>query len=141
MYDSSIIAFDISESPNFEQTKRMLDRAFEKHNNLSGLIFHSDRGCQYQHQYYISTLKEKGILQSYSRKGNCMDNSLIENFFGIMKNEMFYGHEDEFNSLEELEKAIIEYIDYYNNKRISLKRKGLSPLEYRQQSLASLKLC
>ena len=70
-----------------------------------------------------------------------MDNSLIEYFFGIMKNEMFYGHEDEFNSLEELEKAIIEYIDYYNNKRISLKRKGLSPLEYRQQSLASLKLC
>lgn len=138
MYDSSIIAFDISKSPNFEQTKRMLDKAFEKHNNLSGLIFHSDRGWQYQHQYYISTLKEKGILQSYSRKGNCMDNSLMENFFGIMKNEMFYGHEDEFNSLEDLEKAIIEYIDYYNNKRISLKRKGLSPLEYRQQSLANL---
>ena len=138
MYDSSIIAFDISKNPNFEQTKRMLDKAFEKHNNLSNLIFHSDRGWQYQHQYYISTLKEKGILQSYSRKGNCMDNSLMENFFGIMKNEMFYGHEDEFNSLEELEKAIIEYIDYYNNKRISLKRKGLSPIEYRHQSLASL---
>lgn len=63
-----------------------------------------------------------------------MDYSLMENFFGIIKNEMFYGHEDEFNSLEDLEKAIAEYIGYYNNERISLKRKGLSPLEYRQQS-------
>lgn len=119
MYDSSIISYDISTSPNLE-----------------GLIFHSDQGWQYQHQYYINTLKKKGILQSFSRKGNCMDNSLMENFFGILKNEMFYGHESEFKTLDELKKAIEEYIKYYNEKRINVKRKGLSPLAYRQQSLS-----
>lgn len=136
MYDSSIISYDISTSPNLEQTKRMLDKAFKQHSNLEGLIFHSDQGWQYQHQYYINTLKKKGILQSFSRKGNCMDNSLMENFFGILKNEMFYGHESEFKTLDELKKAIEEYIKYYNEKRINVKRKGLSPLAYRQQSLS-----
>ncbi len=136
MYDSSIISYDISTSPNLEQTKRMLDEAFKQYPNLEGLIFHSDQGWQYQHQYYINTLKKKGILQSFSRKGNCMDNSLMENFFGILKNEMFYGHESEFKTLDELKKAIEEYIKYYNEKRINVKRKGLSPLAYRQQSLS-----
>ena len=84
---------------------------------------------------YQTTLKEKGIIQSMSRKGNCLDNSLMENFFGIMKNEMFYGHEYEFKDLYELEKAMVEYIDYYNNERIKAKLKGLSPVEYKQQSL------
>ena len=134
MYDSSIIAYDLSRSPNFEQTKRMLDQAFSKYDKLEGLIFHSDQGWQYQHQYYINVLKQKGIKQSFSRKGNCMDNSLMENFFGILKNEMFYGHEKEFKTLDNLQVAIEEYIKWYNEKRINLKRKGLSPIEYRQQS-------
>lgn len=118
MYDSSIIAYDLSRSPNFEQTKRMLDQAFSKYNKLEGLIFHSDQGWQYQHQYYINVLKQKGIKQSFSRKGNCMDNSLMENFFGILKNEMFYGHEKEFKTLDNLQVAIEEYIKWYNEKRI-----------------------
>ena len=140
MYDGSIIAYDLSTSPNLEQTRRMLDKAFKQFDNLSGLIFHSDQGWQYQHKYYMDTLRKKGILQSFSRKGNCMDNSLMENFFGILKNEMFYGHESEFKSLDELKIAIDEYIKYYNEKRINVKRKGLSPLAYRQQSLNELKL-
>lgn len=138
MYDGSIIAYDISRSPNFEQTKRMLNQAFSKYNNLEGLIFHSDQGWQYQHQFYINYLKQQGIKQSFSRKGNCMDNSLMENFFGIIKNEMFYGHEKEFKTLNDLQIAIEEYIKWYNTKRISLKRKGLSPIQYRQQSLIQL---
>ena len=76
--------------------------------------------------------------QSMSRKGNCLDNSPMENFFGVMKNEMFYGHEYEFKSLEELEKAMIKYIEYYNSERIMEKTKGLSPLTYRQQSFVQL---
>jgi len=140
MYDGSIIAYDISRSPNFEQTKRMLDQAFNKFDNLEGLIFHSDQGWQYQQQYYINYLKSKGIKQSFSRKGNCMDNSLMENFFGIIKNEMFYGHETEFKSLDELQNAIMEYIKWYNEKRINIKRKGLSPIQYRQQSLIQVQL-
>jgi transposase InsO family protein len=134
MYDSSIISYDLSMHPDFSQTKRMISEAFSKYNNLEGLIFHSDQGWQYQMKQYSSWLSERKIKQSFSRKGNCMDNSLMENFFGILKNEMFYGHEHEFKTLEDLKEAIEEYIDYYNAKRINVKRKGLSPLMYRQQS-------
>ena len=136
MYDRSIVSFDISTSPNFEQTKRMIDDAFNQYNNLEGLIFHSDQGWQYQMEQYKKWLNDKGIKQSFSRKGNCMDNSLMENFFGIMKNEMFYGEESTFKSLDELKAAMKEYIRYYNEERINTKRKGLTPLEYRYQSLS-----
>ena len=114
MYDGSIIAFDISEHPDFNQTKRMIDSAFKQYDNLEGLIFHSDQGWQYQMKQYNMWLKAKEIQQSFSRKGNCMDNSLMENFFGILKNEMFYGHESEFESLNNLKENIEDYIKRYN---------------------------
>ena len=138
MYDRSIISYDISIRPDFSQTKRMIDEAFRKNPDLEGLIFHSDQGWQYQMKPYQTWLKGKGILQSFSRKGNCMDNSLMENFFGIMKNEMYYGYV--FDSKEKLKKAMEEYILYYNTERINAKRKGMSPLAYRQQSLSELQL-
>ena len=138
LYDHSIIAYDISTNPNFEQTKRMIDKAFEENPNLEGLIFHSDQGWQYQMNQYKQWLNDKGIRQSFSRKGNCMDNSVMENFFGIIKNEMFYGHEDEFETLDDLRNAIEEYIEWYNFKRISTKRNGMSPFEYRQHSILQL---
>ena len=138
MYDRSIISYDISEHPDFVQTKRMIDRAFDQYKNLEGLIFHSDQGWQYQMKPYQTWLKDKGIRQSFSRKGNCMDNSLMENFFSIMKNEMYYGYT--YSSIEDLRKAMEEYILYYNAERINAKRKGLSPLAYRQQSLSKLQL-
>lgn len=138
IHDGSIIAYDISIHPDFNQTKRMIDKAFKDNPNLEGLIFHSDQGWQYQHKTYMKWLKDKGIIQSFSRKGNCMDNSLIENFFGIMKNEMYYGYE--YKSLEDLRKAMEDYITYYNTERINIKRKGLSPLQFRQQSLSQLQL-
>ena len=87
---------------------------------------------------YQQWLKDKGIKQSFSRKGNCMDNSPMENFFGIMKNEMYYGYT--YNTKEELLTAMKEYITYYNNERINIKRKGLSPLAYRLESLNQLSL-
>lgn len=132
MHDRSIISFDISVIPNFEQTKRMINRAFEQFDDLEGLIFHSDQGWQYQMKQYQALLKEKGIRQSMSRKGNCLDNSLAENFFGLLKSELFYMKE--YKTIEELEKDIIEYIDYYNNKRIKGKLKGMSPVQYRVHS-------
>ena len=138
MFDSSIIAYDISTTPDFEQTKRMLSKAFSESKNLDGLIFHSDQGWQYQMKYYKQILQEKQIKQSFSRKGNCMDNSLMENFFGIIKNEMFYGHEEEFETIDDLRLAIENYIKWYNKDRINVKRKGLSPLQYRQQSFLNL---
>ena len=136
MYDGSIISYDISITADFNQAKRMIDSAFNQFDDLNGLIFHSDQGWQYQMEPYKQWLKDRGIIQSFSRKGNCMDNSLMENFFGIMKNEMFYGEEATFETLDELKAAMEEYIRYYNEERISLKRKGLTPLQYRHQSLS-----
>ena len=135
MHNGEIISYDISISPNYQQITNMLNQAFSKYDNLEGLIMHSDQGWQYQMQHYHQTLKNKGIQQSMSRKGNCLDNSLMENFFGIMKNEMFYGHESEFKTLEELKKSMDDYIIYYNEKRIKLKLKGMSPVQYRNHSL------
>lgn len=92
MFDGSVVSYNISTSPNFEQIKNMLNKAFETNPNLNGLIFHSDQGWQYQMELYHKLLKEKCIIQSMSRKGNCMDNGIMECFFGKLKNEMFYGH-------------------------------------------------
>ena len=129
-FNSEIIAYNLSRSPNLLQVKTMLNEAFtdEKYENT---ILHSDQGWQYQHDSYHQFLESKGILPSMSRKGNSTDNGMMESFFGILKSEMFYGFEKEFKSLEELEKAIINYIDYYNNKRIKIKLNGLSPVNYR----------
>lgn len=129
-----IISYNISKSPNFEQIKDMISKAFNQYIDLKKLIFHSDQGWQYQMKAYHQLLKDKGINQSMSRKGNCLDNAPMENFFGVMKKEMFLGKEYSFHSLEALEIAIEEYIEYYNNKRISLKLKGLTPVQYRSQS-------
>ena len=132
-FNSEIIAYNLSTSPNLEQVKAMLDQAFtEEH--YENTILHSDQGWQYQHQYYHQFLEDKGIQPSMSRKGNSPDNGMMESFFGILKSEMFYGYEKTFHSLEQLEQAIVDYIDYYNNKRIKVKLKGFSPVQYRTKS-------
>ena len=110
----------------------MLDKAFSKIHDDTDLIFHSDQGWQYQHKTYQKRLKDKGIRQSMSRKGNCLDNAVMENFFGILKSELLYLRE--FSSMEEFRVELEKYIDYYNNKRIKEKLKGLSPVQYRIQS-------
>ena len=133
-----VVAWDLSLSPNLEQTKRMLEEAFIKYHDLEGLIFHSDMGWQYQHKYYQQRLKEKGIIQSMSRKGNCIDNCIMESFFGIMKNEMFYGHESEFKTFDQFKKAVADYIDYYNNHRIKSKTKWMPPSKFREASMLAL---
>lgn len=135
MFNGEIVSYDISTSPNFKQTVDMLDMAFNKHSNLNGLIFQSDQGWQYQMKQYHQILQDKGILQSMSRKGNCLDNCVMENFFGKMKNEMFYGHQFEFKSLEHLKQEMIDYIEYYNTERIQMKLKGLTPCQAREQAL------
>lgn len=133
---SKTCSYDLT-SPNFAQTEDMLNKAFGRFDDLSNLIFHSDQGWQYQMFQYHKALKERGITQSMSRKGNCLDNSPIENFFGKMKNEMFYGHEYEFKTLEQLQDAMEKYIEYYNNERIQVKLKGLTPCQARNQSVYS----
>lgn len=132
MYNGEIISYNLSLHPTFYQTMDMIDKAFAKIPDNTGLILHSDQGWQYQMKRYQHRLKEKGVIQSMSRKGNCLDNSVMENFFGLLKTEMFYKHN--FDSAEHLIDEIEKYIDYYNNKRIKGKLKGLSPVQYRIQS-------
>ena len=135
MYTNEIIAYDLSLSPNLNQITRMLRKAFRRFPNVQGLIFHSDQGWQYQHSSFVKSLKEHGIRQSMSRKGNCYDNCIMETFFGRLKNEMFYGHEKEYASFEAFKKAISKYIDYYNNSRIQAKTKWMPPAVYRKASI------
>lgn len=132
MFNGEIISYNISERPVLGQVMDMLDQAFEKIPDNINLIFHSDQGWQYQHKQYQMRLKQKGIRQSMSRKGNCLDNSVMENFFGLLKSELLYLRK--FESMDEFKAELIKYIDYYNNKRIKSKLKGLSPVQYRLQS-------
>ncbi len=88
----------------------------------------------YQHKQYQQMLKAKGIRQSMSRKGNCLDNAVAENFFGLLKSEMFYLQK--FQSMQHFKQELIDYLDYYNNRRIKAKLKGLPPAVHRQQALS-----
>jgi len=131
LYDYSIVSYKITSSPTLKQTKMMIELAINKNSNTNGLILHSDQGWQYQSKSYKNILLQNGIVPSYSRKGNVLDNSIMENFFSLLKKEMFYGREDSFDTYDKLEIAIKEYIKWYNENRISKKRNWLSPLQYR----------
>ena len=135
MNTNEIISYNLSLSPNMEQIKDMLHKAFERFPSVNGLIMHSDQGWQYQHTTYRSELQEHKIIQSMSRKGNCYDNCIMETFFGRLKNEMFYGYEKEYTSFEIFSKAIADYIDYYNNRRIQAKTKWMPPTKFRETSM------
>jgi len=130
MYNLEIISYRISKQPNGEAIMSGLSEAIEKTNDCKfRRTFHSDQGWAYQMKAYGRTLKENRIFQSMSRKGNCFDNSPMENFFGILKQEMYYG--EVYCSFEELKTAIEKYIKYYNEKRIKEKLGWCSPVEYR----------
>lgn len=131
LYNREIISYSISLSPNLEQIKEMLNGLYKKLPETATPIFHSDQGWQYQHREYQRSLKEHNIVQSMSRKGNCMDNGAMENFFGRLKVEMYYG--ETFSSTDEFIRCLKDYIDYYNNERIILKLK-MSPVQYRTHS-------
>lgn len=134
-YGRYIVSYNISKSPNLKQIQDMLDKAFEGTENYKGLILHSDQGWQYQHYNYQNVLSKNGVIQSMSRKGNSIDNGLMEGFFGIIKSEMFYGQEKNYKNIEELIASIEKYMYYYNNERIKSKLKGLTPIQYRNQSM------
>ena len=127
-----ILAFDLSKNPDMHQIKRMMKSLEERHGErLLGAIIHSDQGYQYQHPLYRKMVTDLGMVQSMSRKGNCLDNSPTENFFGRMKTEMYYPMEYEFDSLEQVKQEIIRYIKYYNNERLVWKIKK-PPTKYRE---------
>lgn len=131
MFNGEIVAYTISRSPNLKMATDMLKSAFRKHKDLDGLVMHSDQGWHYQHGAFQKLLRDNGITQSMSRKGNCLDNAMMENFFGLMKNELLYVND--FDSVVQFKSELKKYISWYNNKRIKLRLNGLSPAQYRAQ--------
>lgn len=134
LHNGYLVSYTISERPVLGMVISMLEKAFETIPDGTGLILHSDQGWQYQHKQYQRMLRRKGIRQSMSRKGNCLDNAVMENFFGLLKSELFYLQE--FRSLDHFKQELVDYLDYYNNRRIKAKRKGLPPALHRQQALS-----
>ncbi|RAJ20675.1 IS3 family transposase, partial [Pedobacter cryoconitis] len=114
----------------------MLNKGFRKIKNHEKPILHSDQGWQYRLEKYKKKLKDKQIMQSMSRKGNCLDNAIIENFFGVLKSELFYLNE--YNSVSQLHSEIRKYIKYYNRDRVRLNLNGMSPVKYRTHYLKNI---
>lgn len=133
LHSSDIVSYTISDRPVLSMVIDMARQALAVLPRGAAPILHSDQGWQYQHKHYRKLLNDNGIIQSMSRKGNCLDNAVMENFFGILKSELLYLKE--FDSIEQFKQELIEYLDYYNNCRIKAKLKGLPPAVHRKQAL------
>ena len=129
MYNGEIVSYTISDHPDLKMVMDMLEKAFVAREVGVGLMLHSDQGWHYQHRSYQKSLQDHKIVQSMSRKGNCLDNAMMENFFGIMKSELLYPNT--FRDMEHFKQELRKYISYYNNDRIKLRLKGMSPVQYR----------
>jgi putative transposase len=135
LFDRSVVAHYWSLSPNLALTNSSLRLATATLAPGQHPLVHSDQGFQYQHRSWRALLKAAGAKQSMSRKANCYDNAVAENFFGHLKSEMF--HHNRFDTVEEFTTALDAYIHWYNNHRISTTLKSLSPVQYRAQTLAA----
>ncbi|ENH9931394.1 IS3 family transposase [Escherichia coli] len=131
LFNGEIVAWETACRPTEELVKRMLNKGLESLAEGEKPLLHSDQGWHYRIKSYQSALADKGLVQSMSRKGNCLDNAVMENFFGHLKEEMYYRRD--YRNVEELENAVNEYITYWNQKRIKLSLGGLSPVEYRTE--------
>jgi putative transposase len=134
LYNGEIVAFQIERRPTLSLVQKMVRKALGKLGKDEAPVLHSDQGWHYQHAAYRRLLSQKGLKQSMSAKGNCLDNAAMESFFGLLKSEFFY--RTRFDSIAQLQDGIRRYIRYYNHKRIKLKLNGLSPVEYRAQAAA-----
>ena len=129
--NGEIIAFETNTRPVLSLVTNMLRKALRKLGRDDKPILHSDQGWHYRKLAYRKALKDKNVVQSMSRKGNCLDNSAMESFFAVLKTEYFYLQK--FASIEELKKGLAKYIRYYNHERIKMRLNGLSPVQYRTQ--------
>lgn len=132
LYNREIVAYEMATRPCLALVDNMMGKAFERLQSEPKLVIHSDQGWHYQHAQYRHKLATRGVKQSMSRKGNCLDNAAMESFFGTLKSEFFYLKR--FASVEELKAGLDEYIHYYNHHRIKLNLNSLSPVAYRTQA-------
>lgn len=128
LFNSEIITYTIGSRPTYSLVSEMLDKALDYLPEKHSLLMHSDQGWHYQMKQYRNALKKRGVIQSMSRKGNCYDNSVMENFFGILKSEFL--HLKEFENVDHFKQELQIYIKYYNHKRLKSKFK-MSPVQYR----------
>ena len=135
LYSRDIVSYTISDRPDLKMVTSMLEKAFHKIPDGTNLILHSDQGWHYQNRKYREMLKDKGIRQSMSRKGNCLDNAVVENFFGLLKSELLYLQK--FESMEQFKTELVSYLEYYNNRRIKLSLGGLPPAIHRCKALGA----
>jgi len=133
LYNREIVSFTVDKRPHAQLVPVMITLAFKKLKRHEQPLIHSDQGWQYQMKEYQHTLKQHGMTQSMSRKGNCLDNAAMESFFGVLKSEFYYTKK--FTDADNFIKELKSYIWYYNHERIKTKLKGLSPVQYRNQSL------
>ena len=133
LYNQEVIAYKVAKNARLTLVTDMLQKGISRLKQCEKPLLHSDQGWQYRNRHYQKLLTNNGIKQSMSKKGNCLDNAVSENFFGLLKSEMYHGQC--FQDADELIEKIEEYIEYYNTKRIKAKLKDLTPVEYRNQAL------
>ncbi|GAM78891.1 mobile element protein [Vibrio ishigakensis] len=133
LFNQEVVSYQVTKHVRLPLVLDMLKGAISKLPKGVQPLLHSDQGWQYKHKLYVRTLRERGIEQSMTRKGNCLDNAVAENFFSLLKAEMYHGQH--FENADDLIRSIKEYIHYYNTERIKVKLKGLTPIEYRNQAL------
>ena len=133
LFDRSIVGYNVATSPNIELTGKSLQNAFSANQPRAGLLVHTDQGFQYQHAQWREMIQNHKGVQSMSRKANCYDNAVMENFFGHLKSEMFHG--ETFKSTNDLKSAIEAYIGWYNNERVQERLKGMTPMQYRNHAI------
>ena len=124
-----VVAYSISRSPNMKMVLEMLAGLEGRLNGEDAPLLHSDMGWQYQMPAYRLALERMGIAQSMSRKGNCLDNAKAENFFSMVKTELYYDWEGDDPDI--FERDLEKHIDWYNNVRIKRRLDGSGPVEYR----------
>ena len=136
LFDRSIVAHTVATSPSTAFTADSLAKAINTCAPEPGWMMHTDQGFQYQHSSWRNLIGDNGGVQSMSRKANCYDNAVLENFFGHVKTEMYHG--EVFDTVAEFSQAINEYIQWYNTERVQQRLKGLTPMQYRNQTLEAL---
>jgi transposase InsO family protein len=134
LYDRRIVAFKLSDHNDISLVMSVFDESVRQEPGAHPL-FHSDRGFQYTSREFRARLKKAGMKQSMSRVARCIDNGPMEGFWGILKREMYYNHR--FTDRDMLVKAISEYMDYYNNRRLQRRLSVMTPLAYHRNYLTA----
>jgi len=128
LYNREVVSYEISDRNDNQLVISTLNKALEKSKDVRGIILHSDQGSQYTTEYYSRYLTSRNMIQSMSRKGNCLDNAQVECFFSHLKSELIYT--TTFHSEEDMVTAVESYIKFYNYERIQQKLKNLPPVAY-----------